>query len=77
MNNGGITLFFSGEKKFEIIESMLCVGDYQQALSLTEAKLDEAENEHNKVSWIITYCFVLGKLGRYRDALQSAQLAVE
>jgi hypothetical protein len=36
-------LFFSGDKKFEIIESMLCVGDYQQALSLTGAKLDEAE----------------------------------
>ncbi|MCG3224718.1 MAG: hypothetical protein H7647_09650 [Candidatus Heimdallarchaeota archaeon] len=43
MNNGGITSFFSGDKKFEIIESMLCVGDYQQALSLTGAKLDEAE----------------------------------
>ncbi|MHA1201112.1 MAG: tetratricopeptide repeat protein [Candidatus Heimdallarchaeaceae archaeon] len=77
MNNGGITLFFSGDKEFEIIEGMLCVGDYLQALSLTETKLDEVENEQEKISWIITYCFVLGKLGRYRDALQSAQLAVE
>ncbi len=77
MNNGGITLFFSGDKEFEIIESMLCVGDYLQALSLTEAKLDKIENDQKNVSWIITYCFVLGKLGKYRDALQSAQIAVE